>query len=175
MMLNAGDWGGGAEFEGLRCIFFPEYWSITQTLADVPSVSPHLKSGTNYLLASGIPTLYIHSYSVLKHSSHLILVNQRPHPRPPSDCPRLRFDVLFSTLCALQIIVLYCIVLYCIDSVMGTLWRSVRTWYCTWLFSLRQKAAYIPLLFSTQWNTWRRISLAVGDTQFTSLSYYCVE
>jgi len=28
--------------------------------------------------------------------------------------PRLRFDVLYSTLCALQIIVLYCIVLYCI-------------------------------------------------------------
>ena len=42
----------------------------------------------------------------LKHSSHLIPVNQRPHPRPPSDCPRLRFDVLYSTLCALQIIVL---------------------------------------------------------------------
>jgi len=48
----------------------------------------------------------------LKHSSHLFPVNQRPHPRPPSDCPRLRFDVLLvSALCALQIIVLYGIVL----------------------------------------------------------------
>ena len=38
--------------------------NICVSLADVPSVSPHLQSGTNYLLVSGIPTLYIHSNTV---------------------------------------------------------------------------------------------------------------
>ena len=36
-----------------------------------------------------------------------------PHPRPPSDCPRLRFDVLLD----LVRVINYCIVLYCTDTV----------------------------------------------------------
>jgi len=68
-----------------------------------------------------ISAIWIHC----RHMQHTVEFRRVLAPHEPREYfsrrathrPRLRFDVLYSTLCALQIIVLYCIVLYCLHSI----------------------------------------------------------
>ena len=68
--------------------------------------------------------------------SHLFPVNQRPHPRPPSDCPRLRFDVLLDFVRVIN----YCFALYCI---VGPLPSSLD--YCNTVLADFTALALTPL------------------------------
>jgi len=53
-------------------------------------------------------------------------LNQRPNPPAPTDCPRLRFNSDKSTLCALWVLLLYCIAFIPLD-------RHCCCWICvTW-------------------------------------------
>ena len=79
----------------------------------MPSVLPHLQSGTNYLPVSGSLTRYTHSNTVSKHSSHLFPVNQRPSPSPTQRLPAPQIQRSTRPCAHYKCFVLYCI-LYCI-------------------------------------------------------------